>query len=174
MKPCLIVLVLMLMSWPVAGQQTAIENGSPCNVNIVGGDGNNVTIDCRGRHDSDDGPKNVRLVIGSNNTPIVSGLINWDFINPSLSHFALEIDEEEIIYQTMDNVFEDERVTLESGEHFYRMEVSFQYINGVSARTSCSGIVDAQISASVVPRLAIAQNAMNGNLSPINCGFQLR
>ena len=163
-------LVFLLLPSSMLAQ---IKNNGNCNANIIGS-GNNVTIDCSGSNAGKSKLDEVRLVIATNNTPIVQGPINWPYVVLADSDFSIEIDDKQIIYQTMDDVFDDEQLRLTRGEHFYKMDVSLTFMNGFSDTVSCSGIVDAQISASVVPRLHITQNFQTGALSPINCGFDLR
>jgi len=142
-----------------------------CNATVTGS-GNDVTINCLNGNAPNGG--RVKLVIAGSSTPMVLGNISWGFIDPTQSEFWVSIDDDEIVRTTMDRNFKDTRKEIDQGTHFYSVGVNFHYLNGIEADTECSGEVDAQVSAAIVPRIALSQNSANGSLASQNCGFQLR
>ena len=175
MKLCLPLTFLALFStsFYTATAQTDIQNNGNCNANISGS-GNNVTIECNSGNSTEALPESVRLVISYSSPPIIIGNINWLFVDPFFSNISIHIDDDQVIYGNLTKPFRDKRIKLKRGEHFYTIEVFLQYKNGQSSQTTCSGIMNTQISASIVPRIAVNQNPMNGQLTNLNCGFTLR
>jgi len=169
--PAVIALLFVQCGYALGQAPADLNSKGNCNANIVGS-GNDVRVYCEAG--SSESADSVLFVIGSS-TPggVVAGNYNRGFVNFRSSYVEVYFNDE-LAFSILDGSFSDGRVRLPKGEHFYTIEVQLTYLNSVWARTSCSGIIDAQASAAIVPQIVINQDSFTGEIGPVNCGFYLR
>ncbi|PSJ61122.1 hypothetical protein [Kumtagia ephedrae] len=169
MRPSAWLFLLILASAPAHAQ---IDNQGNCNANIVGS-GNYITVNCQAGGTT--AAQTATLIITRDFQNIVlSDTINPGFVDFYNSYFSLTVNDETVVHANFASQFDEQVLRLEKGEHVYKMAVYLQYLNGVTAGTSCSGILNVQASAPIMPRVQIVSNNFTGQISPVTCWFQIR
>lgn len=161
-----------------------INNSGKCNANAAGS-GNTIVINCYTGESPDRGSSaDTRhlIVFSSDGFPTVQTwqtsqfgqLIPFNFfpnvVNYDRSEFSLLIGEKTQTFRLSDGFFFDD-VRLNEGKHSYKMRLSLFYSNGARVQTQCGGILDLMSSATLIPKMHLGVNPMNGAISPINCNF---
>ncbi|CAN7354077.1 hypothetical protein [Neorhizobium sp. LjRoot104] len=150
-------------------QTGGISNNGNCNINITG-TGNNVSVNnpCGNTSSSSD----FLTVFTGNAMYPIFGLNNYN-VNWAMSDLTLTVDDKVIINQDLGSVLNPKNRRLKKGSHYYEIEISVYFLNGVNSSATCGGIINLQADAVLMPRISVVANPV-GQLFSQGCGFELR
>ncbi len=184
MRYAVFAIATVVLTSGFAFSQTEMTSNGPCNQNVAGR-GNTVIVNCT-INSSSSAPTQTSdsfdVVISFSGGPTIQLWFRNQFgiwepyfgdvsnVDPWSSEFQLVLDGKSYTY-SLNDTFEGDFQELGAGKHRYSMTTEFVFYDGFRTRVPCRGLLDLRSSASLVPRQNIEVNLLNGQVTPIDCGF---
>ncbi|PWJ89516.1 hypothetical protein C8D77_107160 [Mesorhizobium loti] len=166
-----VIWAMTFLGSPNAYSKTTIDNNGDCNAN-VSGSGNTVIVKCAPGEKSSQADHLIIVTSDAMNVVDFPN-INPSMINPFLSTYSVDIDDEEVISSPLNTPFEDATLHKSDGDYSFKMELDFVFVNGFQAQAHCSGILKVHASAALIPRMLVLANPA-GRVAAQTCRFDIR
>ena len=150
-----------------------------CNQTVTNSSGGTYILNCTVANPTIDQANLFYLIIGyTAAAPTLGGMVNWQFVDKNNSDITISVDGNQVVYEDLNTVFSDKILKVPRGQHTFTIETNFEYypsptgVQAPSASASCTALLDVQAPGKIYPQLLL-QQAMNGGLAPIRCGFNI-